>query len=174
LTEAKIVVACRIRPDLKAQLEDEAAEREDTLSSYMEFLIEHRDYIFEEQENIDDIDDEPLEAARQYIGELENEKTALENEVNRLLSLVTITNRDLADRPIREETTKTILSEPYKKAVLDNLEIISQRNPDYSLEQLLLASTGLALKNGTFTSYNLKDYLKKFKHLYHLEINLTA
>lgn len=170
MTDAKIVVACRVLPDLKAQLEAEAAERGESLSSYMDFLINHREYIFEEPE----FDQEPLEAARDYIAKLENEITRLNNEVNRLLSHVTITNTDLNEKTIEKETVPTILSEPYRKAILENLERISQKNTNYSREELLLASTGLALENGTFTTYNLKDFLKKFKHLYQLKNNIDV
>lgn len=169
MTEGRIVVACRIFPDLKAQLENEAAERGVTLSSYLEFLITNRDFILDEPEKIDE---EPYEAARQYVAELENENTLLKDEVNRLLSHVTITNKDLNEKTTEKETVPTILSEPYRKAILENLEIISQKNPNYSPEELLLASTGLALENGTFTTYNLKDFLKKFKHSYQLKNNI--
>ena len=166
MTEPKVVVACRIVPELKAQLEDEAAERGETLSSYMDLLITHREHIFDDTDDTTEFDDEHIEAAREYISQLENENTELKIEVNRLLSHVTITNRDLNDKPTEKAATPQILSEPYKKAVLENLEKISQKHRDYSPEQLLLASTGLALENGTFTVYNLKDYLKKNKQYY--------
>jgi hypothetical protein len=156
LTDAKIVVACRVLPDLKAQLEDEAAERGESLSSYMDFLINHREHIFDES------DDEILEDARDYIAKLEREKTTLSNEVNRLNQQITITSKEL------NEKMPITFPEQYKKALLANLERICQKHRDYSPEQLLLASTGLALENGTFRVYNLKDFLKKFNHLYNL------
>jgi hypothetical protein len=156
LNDAKIVVACRVLPELKAELEDEAAERGESLSSYMDFLINHREHIFDES------DDEILGEARDYIAQLEREKATLSNEVNKLNQRITITSKE------SNEKIPITFTDSFKKALIANLERLCQKHTDYSPEQLLLASTGLALENGTFTVYNLKDFLKKFNHLYNL------
>lgn len=156
MNDAKIVVACRVLPELKAQLEDEAAQREESLSSYMDFLINHREHIF------DDSDEEMLEDARNFIAQLEQENTRLRNEVNRLNQQIAITSKEL------NEKIPITFTDPFKKALSANLEKLCQKHRDYSPEQLVLASTGLALENGTFTAYNLKDFLKKFNHSFNL------
>ena len=160
MTEPKVVVACRIVPELKAQLEDEAAERGETLSSYMDLLINHRELIFEDT---DTIESEVMEAAQEYIAKLENENTELKNGVDRLVSQVVITDQDLNDKPVQKETAPSLISKPYMGAILQNLEKLCQKHPDHSAEQLLLAASCLALDNGTFVVYNLKDYMKKHK-----------
>ena len=77
MTDAKVVLACRILPDLKALLEKEAAERGETLSSYMDLLITHREHIFDDTDDTTEFDDEHIEAAREYISQVENENTEL-------------------------------------------------------------------------------------------------
>ncbi len=165
MTDAKIVVACRVLPELKAQLENEAAERGETLSSYLDLLITHREHIFED--STDTVDQELFDKNKNYIARLEAENTQLQNEVHRLVNQITLTNKELNDRAAEKEKKSSLLSEPYRKAVLENLEKICLKHPNYTSEQLLLASTGLALENGFFVVYNLKDYLEKFEYLYH-------
>ncbi len=163
MTEPKVVVACRIIPELKAQLEAEAAERGENLSSYMDLLITHRELIFEDT---DTIEPQVMEAAQDYIAKLEQENAALKNEVNRLLSQVNITNQDLNDKPVQKETAPSLISKHYMDVILQKLEKLRHKHPDHSAEQLLLAASCLALENGTFIVYNLKDYMKKHKQYF--------
>lgn len=194
--EVRAPVACRILPDLRQQLEEEAAQAGQSLSSYMEsiFLVRRKEATVNEK------DTETLAAMLNQIAELkaENERLrALPPTVNvqmdtegiEVLKAQLVQSesqyQDLANRyksltaehnvPAQAPTSVNSLPnwwslENYRNTV-PYLKELKSKHPDYSIEQLLLSAVAVAVtnENNWLHVYTLTDFWKRNPHFLNLQ-----
>ncbi len=188
--EVRSPVACRILPDLRQQLESEAAEKGQSLSSYMESILTRRsvelivnetsnEVLAEMQRQIGELktDNERLNTLSQPINaELDNERIAA------LKTQLAQTERQYQDLMQRYKDLKverdalpktpvvnalpTWWSLENYKATVPHLKELKSKYPDCSIEQLLLSAIAVTAtnENNWVEVYTLKDFWKRNPH----------
>lgn len=133
-TKARVAVSCRIDPELRAQLQEEADNCELSLSAYIETLLDHR-----------------------QIGEhcnpyLCDEIDELEAENERLRS-------QLAELQQVEKSDDDENDSPANAEIQNLLEKLNETYPDRTPNELLLAALQTALLNSknNFFIYSISD-----------------
>ena len=189
IAESKVVLSCRIEPDLKDELITEATEEGVALSSYIESLLVQRNTEFTLQEEKED-DSDFIDGLLNRVKELEDENTELKESVEKTdtpqysshqLELQTQVNQlekeylNLSQRYKDVMTEKDALlkagnrgtpnwlSKEIYNQIVDNLNQLKSKHDDYTHEELLLSAVAVALKNDSsfFTTYTLKDFWKR-------------
>ena len=93
--EKKVVLSCRIEPDLKEELTHEAAEEGIALSSYIESLLIHRDTEFTLQNEEEEDNSEFIAELHDRIKELEDENSEMRAHFGKLDATPQYTGREL-------------------------------------------------------------------------------
>jgi hypothetical protein len=198
--EVRAPVACRILPDLRQQLEEEAAEVGQSLSSYMESVL----LVRRKEATVNEKDTEALAAMLNQIAELqaENERLrALPPDVNVQMDIEDIEAlkaqlaqsesqyQDLANRyksltaernvPAQASTSVNSLPswwshENYRNTV-PYLKELKSKHPDCSIEQLLLSAVAVAVtnENNWVHVYTLTDFWKRNPHFLNPETQIA-
>jgi hypothetical protein len=181
--EKKVVVACRMVPDLKEQLAQEAEEGGLTLSSYIETTLAQRHFmnpINEDSEN----EDEKVFELQNRIEELEAQRdtvtiysmdTSKNLELETQLKQVEREYLNLSQRfkdlmTEREALLKAKstglpnwLSQEYYNAVVNYVQQLKGKHQEYSHEQLLLSALAVTHtnENNLVTTYTMKDFWRR-------------
>ena len=198
--EKKVVLSCRIEPDLKEKLTHEAVEEGIALSSYIESLLIHRDskstFVDEEEDNselmaglqnrIEELEDEntelrehfsKLDTPPQYTGrelELETRVKQLEKEYlnlsHRFKDLMT--ERDALLKAGSTGLPNWLSTECYNQ-IVKHLKELKRAHSEYTHEELLLSAVAVALKNDNslFNVYTLEDFWSRNPHFLNLKQN---
>lgn len=192
--EVRTPVACRILPDLRQQLELEAAKEGQSLSSYMESILMHRSA----ESTVNETSNEVFEAMEKQIDELKRENERLKDlpkPVNVELGTEDITSiktqlgqtekqyQDLMQRykdlkvehdALPKAVVKALPSwwslENYK-ATVPYLKELKSKHPNLSTEQLLLSALAVTVtnENNWVEVYTLKDFWKRNPHFLNLQ-----
>jgi FMN phosphatase YigB (HAD superfamily) len=152
-TENKIVMSCRVAPETKEVLEQEANESGTPLSAYVETIIRKREAILQAElleEEIEQIQ-ASLQEEKQVNKRLLAEELRLRNEMENLkLRLQMVEQLDW-------------LSNENVTTLLQTLETLSKRLPKFNKQQLLLGAltNTVANEKSSFEVLNLRDFFKK-------------
>jgi DNA repair exonuclease SbcCD ATPase subunit len=145
-TELKIPISCRVYPDLKSEIEEEAQDEGLTTSMYLEKILVNRHGTQNEEE-----DDADFTNVYQY--EVENEELKSEVEtLTKQIARLEGANKRLSARNLELEAWSEKLDIfDLENDELDKLgemlEKLQKSYPDQSPPQLLLACVHAALKN---------------------------
>lgn len=161
-TELKIPVSCRVYPQLKSELEEEAQDEGLTTSMYLEKILNERHDSSEKEE-------EEVEFNNVY--ELEVEIEELKVEVEMLQEQVVKLEKENLKLTSKHEAVELKMRQlkllPFEEEELDELESkleeLQELYPDKSFGQLLLASLHAALENedSIFFIHTPKGYFEK-------------
>lgn len=199
IIEKKVVLSCRIEPDLKEELTHEAAEEGIALSSYIESLLIHRDTEFtlqdeeegnsdliaELQNRIEELEDENTEM-REHFGKLDNtpqytgRELELETQVKQLekeyLNLSQrfkdlMTERDALLKAGSTGLPNWLSPECYNQMV-NILNQLKSQHKAYTHEELLLSAVAVTHENDKsfFTTYTLKDFWERNPNFINLKL----
>lgn len=144
-TELKIPISCRVYPDLKSEIEEEAYEEGLTTSMYLEKILQNRHESQEKEEDVDFVNVYQFEVE---IDELKVEVESLQDEVVKLRKL----NQKLsAKNEVLEEKTKWLHLLDFDEDEVKELErMLEKLQPSYPAKansQMVLACIHAALKN---------------------------
>ena len=193
--EVRSPVACRILPDLRQQLESEAAEEGQSLSSYMELILTRRSV----ESTVNETSNEVFEAMQKQIDELKSENERLSDlpqPVNVGLDIEGVeafktkseqTERQYQDLMHSYQDLKIEHQALFKvpavnalpswwslenyKATVPYLKELKSKHPSFSTEQLLLSAVAVTAtnENNWVEVYTLKDFWKRNPHLLNLQ-----
>lgn len=183
--DVKIMVGCRVEPDLKEILETEATQNTKTLSAYIEGILKQRHFAEENVEKLKErifeleTQNAALQSRFQEVSENENvndnmadlESKMLAKDVEiRTLKQQKMEVTDLYKRAIQERDVLAKLqgnviphwmSEATYKRMINFLKLLKQKQPNFSHEQILVLALATCLKNESgFIVYRIADLLK--------------
>lgn len=186
------MVGCRVEPDLKELLENEATQTDKTLSAYLEGILKQRHYA---ENDVGKLKERIFELETQNAALQSRSQTVRENEnvsENTIVSEAKLLAQDVEIRTLKQQ--KMEITDFYKRAteerdVLAKLHgkviphWISESNynlmgsylnqlvklkPKLSHERVLVASLATTLHNekSNFTVYRISDFLSRNPHFF--------
>jgi predicted DNA-binding ribbon-helix-helix protein len=183
-TKNKTVVSCRLDEQLKNELQAEATERDMTISSYIEEVMQQRATNANANSAIHTYSRRTLEAEAE-IERLQAEIVALSSgneNVNENLTQqcaeFSIDNKKLRERILQleahckqlvqahdatKQTRPYWISETTHQRIVGTVKQLKSIRSDFSEEQLLLLAAEITLKNeqSDFTTLTINDFMKR-------------
>ena len=159
-------IACRILPDLRQQLELEAAEGGHSLSSYMESILMHRSAAF----TVNETPNEVFEAMQKQIDELKSENERLSNLPQPVNADLKVEYDALPQTPVVNALPSWWSLENYR-AAMPYLKELKSKHPNCTIEQLLLSAFAVTTtnENNWVEVYTLNDFWKRNPHFLNLQ-----
>jgi predicted DNA-binding ribbon-helix-helix protein len=183
-TKNKMVVSCRLDEQLKNELQAEATERDMTISSYIEEVMQQRATNANANSAIHEYSRRALEAEAE-IERLNAEVVALSSgneNVNGNLTQqcgeLSMDNKKLRERilqleahckqlvqahDIAKQSRPYWISETTHQRIVSTIKQLKSLKKDFSEEQLLLLAAEVTLKNeqSDFTTLTISDFMKR-------------
>ena len=184
--EVRQPIACRILPDLRQELELEAANEGHSLSSYMESILRCRST----ESTVNETPNDVFEAMQKQIDELKNENERLSNLKQPVngesdTEVITVLKTQLGqtekeyqelmqqynDLKIEHASLPKVpvaswWSIENYRAAIPYLKELKSKHPKYSTEQLLLSALAVTATNekNWVEVYTLNDFWKRNPH----------
>ncbi len=190
--EVKIMVGCRVEPDLKSALEAEATQNTKTVSAYIDGILRQRhsggDDVEKLKERIFELEmqNAALQSRFQSVTENENgadntvameEKVLAQDVEIRTLKQQKMEVMDMYKRVVDERNVLSnlqgkviphwISNDNYNR-MINNMKQLKKLHPQYSHEQLLIVSLATVIKNenSVITMNRITDFLKSHPNFF--------
>ncbi len=145
-TELKIPISCRVYPDLKSEIEEEAQDEGLTTSMYLEKILQNR-----HESQVEDEDETDFVNVYQFEVEIDELKAELESLQEDYIKLEKLNQKLESKNQSLEESTKWLRLLDFDENEAQSLEnMLEQLQPEYpgkANSQLVLACLHAALKN---------------------------
>jgi predicted DNA-binding ribbon-helix-helix protein len=183
-TKNKTVVSCRLDEQLKNELQAEATERDMTISSYIEEVMQQRATNANANTAIHQYSRRTLEAEaeierlRAEIIALSSGNENINGNLTQQCAELSIDNKKLRERTLQleayckqlvqaqdvaKQTRPYWISETTHQRIVSTIKQLKSLKKDFSEEQLLLLAAEVTLKNeqSDFTTLTISDFMKR-------------